>query len=331
LSHPPANTRRTLDMDVVLGLPVADDVAGYQAYARMAVELGYQRIWIPETYKLDPISFGGWFASTFPAHPVGMGPMPGPLRTGPQLAMIAATLAGLGASDLEVIVGASSPAMVKGWHNRASLTVADMESLLGAVRAACSGQPTDIPEGTYRSRGFTNGLGSVRLPVGMASFGPRMLRLAGRIADRVALNMISPRAVPSFLAEIAEGAQSAGRSPPSVTVWAHVCLDPTQESIAFAKRFLAGYIRVPGYDRNFALQGFGSVVDAAKAAPSAREVRELIPDELLVSALGFGSLAEIRQRLDEYRALGVGIALVPSTAADPGGVRTLTALSAPDL
>ena len=73
------------------------------------------------------------------------------------------------------------------------------------------------------------------------------------------------------------------------------------------------------------------MVDAAKAAPSAREVRELIPDELLVSALGFGSLAEIHQRLNEYRALGVGIALVPSTAADPGGVRTLTALSAAEL
>ena len=316
-----------LDLDVVLGLPVADTVAGYQAYARLAVELGYQRIWVPETYKLDPVSFGGWFASTFPGHPLGIGPMPGPLRTGPQLAMIAATLAGLGATDLEAIVGASSPAMVKGWHNRASLTVADMESLLGAARAACSGQPTGISEGTYRSRGFTNGLGSIRLPVGMASFGPRMLHLAGRIADRVALNMISPRAVPAFLAEIAAGAKSVGRAPPPVTIWAHVCLDPTEESVAFAKRFLAGYIRVPGYDRNFALQGFGSVVDAAKSAPSAREVRELIPDELLVSALGFGSLTEIAQRLDEYRELGVAMALVPSTAADPGGVRTLTALS----
>ena len=321
------NKNSALDMDVVLGLPVADNVPGYQAYARMAVKLGYQRIWIPETYKLDPVSFGGWFASTFPGHPMGIGPMPGPLRTGPQLAMIAATLVGLGANDLEAIVGASSPAMVKGWHNRASLTVADMESLLGAVRASSSGQPTAISEGSYRSRGFTNGLGNVRLPIGMASFGPRMLRLAGRIADRVALNMISPGAVPSFLAEIAEGARSVGRAPPPVTVWAHVCLDPTEESVAFAKRFLAGYIRVPGYDRNFALQGFGSVVEAAKAAPSAREVRELIPDELLVSALGFGTLAEIRQRLDAYRELGVGIALVPSTVADPGGVRTLTALS----
>lgn len=317
-----------LDMDVVLGLPIADTVSGYQSYARLAVELGYRRVWLPETYKLDPVSFGGWFAATFPGHPLGIGPMPGPLRTGPQLAMIAATLAGLGASDLEAIVGASSPAMVRGWHNRAALTVAGMESLLGATRAACSGQPTAITEGAYRTRGFANGLGNVPLPIGMASFGPRMLHLAGRVADRVALNMISPSAVPAFLAEIAEGAKSVGRAPPPVTVWAHVCLDPTEESVAFAKRFLAGYIRVPGYDRNFALQGFGDVVEAAKAAPSAREVRELIPEALLVSALGFGSLTEIRQRLDAYRELGVGLAIVPSVVADPGAVRTLRALSA---
>jgi len=321
-------TAPPLDLDVVFGLPVAETVAGYQDFARLVVELGYRRLWLPETYRLDPISFGGWVASTFPGHPIGLGPMPGVLRTGPQLAMAAATLAGLGATDLEAIVGASSPAMVTGWHNRRPLTVDGMASLIAAARAACSGAPTAHEDGDFRTRGFTNGFGAVHLPIGMASFGPRMLRLAGRIADRVALNMISPAAVPAFLAEIAEGARSVGRPTPPVTVWAHVCLDPTEENVAFSKRFIAGYVRVPGYDRNFALQGFADVVEAAKAAPSAREVRGLIPDELLVTALGFGTRTEIRARLDAYREVGVGMAIVPSTVTDPGAVRTMTALAA---
>ena len=52
----------------------------------------------------------------------------------------------------------------------------------------------------------------VPLPIGMASFGPRMLRLAGAIADRVALNMISPAAVPALVADVHEGARAVGRA-----------------------------------------------------------------------------------------------------------------------
>lgn len=323
----PHSTVTKLDMDVVFGLTVADDVAGYQAFATEAVSLGYRRLWLPETYRLDPVSFAGWAATTFPGHPLGLGPFPAPLRTGPQFAMIAATLAGLGATDVEALVGSSSPAMVGGWHNHRPVTVADVASLLAAIRAATAGQPTGVTEGRFATNGFTNGLGPIRLPVGMAAFGPRMLRLAGHMADRVAINMVSPAALGPFLAEIDEGAAAAGRPRPPVTVWAHACLDPTQEAIDAAKRFVSGYVRVPGYDRNFIRQGFGDVVAAAKQAPSTREVRALIPDELLVTALGFGSLREIRARFDAYREVGVEIALVPATFIDPGARRTLRELA----
>ena len=114
----------------------------------------------------------------------------------------------------------------------------------------------------------------------MAAFGPKMLRLAGQIADRVALNMIAPRAVQALVDQVAEGAAAIGRKPPPVTVWAHVCLDPDDIAVDATKRLLWGYVRAPGYDRNFVAQGFGELVEAARAAPSAREVRELITEEL---------------------------------------------------
>jgi probable F420-dependent oxidoreductase len=314
-------------MDVVFGLTVADDVAGYQAVADHAIGLGYRRIWLPETYRVDPVSFAGWLATAHPGHPIGLGPFPAPLRTGPQLAMLAATLAGIGTTDLEAIVGSSSPAMVEGWHNRPKVTVAAMASLIEAVRAACSGEATRLADGAFRTEGFTNGLGPVHLPVGMAAFGPRMLRLAGRVADRVAINMIGPASLPAFMAEIDEGARAAGRPRPPVTIWAHVCLDPTEEAVEAAKRFVSAYVRVPGYDRNFVRQGFGELVAAAKAAPSVREVRAMIPERLLVESLGFGTLTDIRARLDAYRELGAEIALVPATTIDPGARRTLAALA----
>jgi hypothetical protein len=60
---------------------------------------------------------------------------------------------------------------------------------------------------------------------------------------------------------------------------------------------------------------------------TAREVRELVPDELLVEVLGFGDAAALRARMAAYRELGVQPALVPSVVADPGAARTLAALA----
>lgn len=317
----------TLDMDLVFGLTVAETVAGYQDFARRAVGLGYNRLWLTETYRLDPFTFAGWAATEFPGHPLGLGPLPAPLRTGPQLAMSAATLNGMGVTDLEILVGSSSPTMTSGWHNRGVASVASVESLFAAVRAAATGQRTTVAEGAFRTEGFTNGFGPAQFRFGLAAFGPKMLRLAGAVADRVVLNMIAPQACPPLVAAIAEGAAAAGRPTPPVSVWAHVCLDPDDEAAAAARRLLSGYVRAPGYDRNFINQGYGDMVAAAKAAPSAREVRDLIPDEFLRDALGFGSLADIRRRLDGYREVGVEIALVPSTTIDPGGRRTLAALA----
>ncbi len=305
--------------DVVLGTAVAADVPGYQAFTRRAVELGFGRVWLTETFKLDPVAFAGWFAAALPGRPLGLGVMPAPLRSGPQLAMTAATLAGLGVDDLEVAVGTSSATMTRGWHGGTPATVASVAELVASARDAASGQRT--------AGGFTNGLGPVPLRLAVAAFGPRMLRLAGQVADRVILNMVSPSVVPQFLAEIAEGAAAVHREPPPVTVWAHMALDPTEETAAFARRFLSGYVRVPGYDRALVAQGFGDVVEAARAAPSAREVRDLIPDQMLVDVLGFGDAAFLRSRLDAYRDAGVVAALVPNTATDPGAVRTLEALA----
>jgi 5,10-methylenetetrahydromethanopterin reductase len=58
------------------------------------------------------------------------------------------------------------------------------------------------------------------VPILLAASGPRMLRLAGQIADLVLFNLgARPEDVRDALAWIAEGAESAGRDPASVESW----------------------------------------------------------------------------------------------------------------
>ena len=216
--------------------------------------------------------------------------------------------------------------MTQGWHNRGVATVASIAALVAATRADAFGRRTDVTGGPWSTVGFTNGLGAVPLPVGVAALGPRMLRMAGRVADRVVLNMLAPHVVTPFLDEIAEGARHAGRPRPPVTVFTNVALDPTEASAAAGRRLLAGYVRVPGYDRAMVAHGFGEVVERAHRASSLREIEGLIPERMLVDVLGFGDADALRARLEAYRELQVDVAVNTSTAADPGGLRALDAL-----
>jgi alkanesulfonate monooxygenase SsuD/methylene tetrahydromethanopterin reductase-like flavin-dependent oxidoreductase (luciferase family) len=150
-----------------------------------------------------------------------------------------------------------------------------------------------------------------------------MLRLAGRVADGVALNFVGPSAVPALLATVDEGARAAGRPRPPVTVWTHVTVDPTEETRTAGRRFLATYLRVPGYDRVLAAQGHGDLVAAAARGASTRELTERVPDEMLVGVLGFGDRAAVLARLDDYRSLGVGVA-VQAAALGPAATSRAT-------
>lgn len=314
--------------DVCIGQAHDGPVEDFLEVARVAAGLGYRRIWIGETYKVDAMVFMAGLTRELPGQLLGVGPMPLPLRTAPQLAMAAATLRGLGHPEpIEFLLGASSPAMTEGWNGRPMTTVAATEALFAGVRQAIGGGRTDVDHPAARSHGFVNGLGPVDLRLGLAAAGPRMLNLAGRVADRAAFNMVSVEQAAAMADAVRAGAEEAGRPCPPITVWVHCCCDPDDETIARGKRFLSGYVRAPGYRDVIAGQGFESVIRAAGEAGNARAIRELIPEEMLQRVLGYGTAAEVNQRVAAFRALGLETAVVPSITHDPGGRACLAAVA----
>lgn len=315
-------------LDVCVGQAHDGPVEDFMEVARVASGMGFRRIWVGETFKLDAPMFMAALARELPGQLLGVGPMPLPLRTGPQLVMAAATLRGLGqAEPIELLVGASSPAMTEGWNGRSMTTVASAEALFTAARQAAAGERTEVDHPAARSHGFVNGLGPIQLRLGLAAAGPRMLRLAGRVADRAAFNMVSVEQAHAMAALVREGADQAGRPCPPISVWIHCCVDPDDEAIARGKRFLSGYVRAPGYRDVIAGQGFESVIAAAAEAGNARAIRELLPNEMLTRVLGFGTADDVRRRVAEFADAGFDAAVVPAISTDPGGRRTLGALA----
>ena len=77
----------------------------------------------------------------------------------------------------------------------------------------------------------------------------------------------------------------------------------------------------------FAAAGFGDLVDSARRGSHPRDLFAALPVELVEAVGAVGDAATVHKRLDTYRDAGVDhIAVVPATAGDAAGERTLAAI-----
>ena len=295
--------------------------------ARHAEARRFRGVWFGETAGFDAGALAGRLSVETPDLRQFIGPLPVTLRSGPQLAMLAGSLAAFG-SSIELILGASSPIITERWHGRRRGSVAALRDTMHAARRAASGERTDIVDGASTTTGFKAALASPSTPIGLAALGPRALRLGGQRADRVVLNFVTPDSARELISIVQAGAESVGVECPPISVWMHAAVDPGPASEQTARRFLSGYLRAPGYAEEFDRQGFGQIVAEAQRRP-VRELEALCTDDVLDSAFAFGSGELVRGRAAAFEALGIDVAVVPVTADDPDGIRTLDAL-APD-
>ena len=92
------------------------------------------------------------------------------------------------------------------------------------------------------------------LPVYLAALGPRMLELAGRMADGVILNLMTPAQAGQAASAVRGAARAAGRDPASVEIVCvvHCCLseDPAVAAAA-ARAVVPRYVLHPAVPRLF--------------------------------------------------------------------------------
>src|ERR1700729_4340455 len=93
-----------------------------------------------------------------------------------------------------------------------------IEEYVGAVRAVLAGQPAGFQGQVFRTGMVPLDSPPVRadLPVYLAALGPRMLALAGRIADGVILNLMTPDQAAAAALIVRDAASAAGRDPATV-------------------------------------------------------------------------------------------------------------------
>jgi alkanesulfonate monooxygenase SsuD/methylene tetrahydromethanopterin reductase-like flavin-dependent oxidoreductase (luciferase family) len=155
-----------------------------------------------------------------------------------------------------------------------------------------------------------------------------MTRVAAQHADEVVLNLVPPARVADLRAIIDAEAAAAGRIPPPLTVWVPVAVNPGDAARGQLAAQLAVYLSPPGYGEMFSELGFLDLVRRARAGVQRFELATAVPFELLDQVCALGSPEGIAKRLRAYHDAGAdNVAIVPSTAEDPGGRAALAAVA----
>ena len=298
--------------------------------AKLADRLGFSELWIGEMATYDAFAFATAVGLQTRQIGLSIGPLSVSVRTPMNIAMGAASVADLTGRRPNIALGASSTVVVEEWHGRErARTATHIDETAQILRTLLDGEKANFSGQLASCHGYRLRLDAPATPLTIAAFGPAAVRAAARRADRMLLNMVTPASLAALRTQLAEAATKAERETPQLAVWLPCAVDPDRESMDQLKRGIVGYLAAPGYGEMMMAAGFADLVAFARTRPHPREILAAMPDELIAAIGLLGDTAAIASRVEQYRTAGADeICLVPATAGDEFGERTLSAMAA---
>ena len=290
---------------------------------------GLGTLWIGEMATFDAFVLATAIAHRAPGLELKIGPLAVGVRSAVSMALAASSVATLTGSEVGLALGASSPVIVSGWHDRDwAHSASRMRETVDCLREILAGEPSNYDGRHVRAHGFRLRHPQPETRISVAAFGPAMTRVAARHADEVVLNLVPPERVGAVRATVDIEAAAAGRTAPDLAVWVPVALEPGDEAREQLGAQLAVYLGAPGYSEMFSALGFSDLVARARQGARRSELARSMPFELLEQIGAVGTIEDVVARISAYHDSGADIVgVVPSTAEDPGGRRVLRAVS----
>jgi len=265
-------------------------------WAQRAETLGYEGAFIPESFN-DSLAYAQEVAHATTRLRVGTAITNVYLRHPTLLAQAAAAIQEFSGGRLLLGVGVGHRAVNEPLGLAMTDPLGKMREVLGTLRGAWVKGPHQ-PRPGVPPRLFA------------AALAPRMIELAGELADGVIFNLFPLARYAPALAALGRGAARAGRDAATLEVchFTTCYLGPDRgAALHEAKRMLARYANLPFYGNMLAASGFRDDVAAVRAAWRARDVaaaEAAVSDAMADAVTLVGDANRCRARLAEYRAAG---------------------------
>jgi F420-dependent oxidoreductase-like protein len=234
---------------------------------RAAADAGFATAWWSQALGWDALTIVAVTGAAVADIAVGTAVVPVPQRHPMVLAAQALTVQAAVAGRLTLGVGAGIGAMVSGMFGLPiDRPVQRMREYLTVLDPLLRGNSVD-----YRGETLTT-VGAVMVPGGVpapsvivAAMGPRMVRLAGELADGTATWMTGPKALGEHIVPaITKAAADAGRQAPRVVAGLPVCVTDTADDVRarIAEQFALA-AQVPEYRATLDREGVAGPQDVA--------------------------------------------------------------------
>ena len=297
--------------------------------ARLADELGYHSIWIPEAWSYEQFQLLTEIALATKRLRLATGIANVFSRSAGLLAMSAATLDEISGGRAILGLGTSGKNVVENFHGVPyEKPLTRLKETIGICKALWRGDRLS-PElsSLFDARHFKLEMQPLRpqIPVYVASLQEKAIREIGRIADGWVPTFWPYKHLKDGIALLAEGAAAAGRDVQEIDVAPFVAVIPMPDTAmarSLIKPLVSFYIGGMGtyYHALFCRYGFKDNADLVRELYNSgdrKQAAAAVSDELIDAIAICGTPEHCREKLAEWRDAGMGSALVTLPTGAP--------------
>lgn len=288
------------------------------AHAKAAEDAGFGSVMLADSLRREVTTSIAAIAASTTRIQVGSAVAPIWTRNPAAFAATAATLDAIAPGRIVLGLGAwwEPIASKVGVDRRGTLTamretIEAVRALLGGGLVTVSGQHVTLDEVQLDDVSSTGRAASVPLLIGAT--GPRMLELAGAVADGVVMNyLISPAATAEATAIVERGRSAAVAERP-FTRWQLIAcsvaddrgaaLDAARPLVARALAQQPHIMRASGVERGL-IERVADAIPWPATDDAVAEIAHLVPDDVVELLTASGTVADCKRAIERYRDAG---------------------------
>ncbi len=289
--------------------------------SRLAEELGFHSIWVPEMWGREAFSLLAFIAIHTKRINLGTGIVSVFSRTPAAIAQAIATLDEISEGRMILGLGTSGPVVIEDWHGiRFEKPLRRTREYIEIIRMILNGDRVNYIGEIFKLKNFRLQFTPPRknIPIYIASIGPKNIHLTGELADGWIPFLIPRGYIQDAKKELTAGARAAGRDVGRIKVCPYIPACVSRD-VDLSKRaiqeHIAYYVGGMGTFYHSVISRYGfreeadRILEAWKKGSKAQAIQS-VSDTMIDSVAIFGTAQEGRRRLEEFRRAGADLPII---------------------